>query len=402
MKYCTNCGEEIGDVKFCPHCGAPTSLFTQPEATLPSEPEPVVAPSDPLPQPIPPMQSSQNSSKSVPGKPGCLRKIIIGIIILAVLSAIGSASGKKSASNSKPVSSSKPTAGIAAAKSSAAPSSEPAAKPVPVVFYVDLEKGFDSCENKYVETTVPVDDIFSGGVIIVKQRLKNEIRIETGDDSLRQKEDKMAFVTVRGLVGKKSGDILLSDALILWYGNSAPDTYEAQIIQYEERVKQAKIDAREAFIESAIDVSYDDLRRYPDTYKGQALKLHLHIKEVEVDGLIFNGNIRATYHGGEIGVYDYRDMREPRIMEGDSITIYGTGAGLSTIKVYEKGTGLLGTSIGANVVDQYEIPVVNMLYTEKDNTDLFTVSDTKSEDVYDQKADELIDGINGLISDFKG
>lgn len=53
------------------------------------------------------------------------------------------------------------------------------------------------------------------------------------------------------------------------------------------------------------------------------------------------------------------------------MTIYAEGNGQTLITIYLKGTGLFGSDLGAEVVDEYYVPSVNMIYTELDNLDAY-------------------------------
>ena len=132
--------------------------------------------------------------------------------------------------------------------------------------------------------------------------------------------------------------------------------------------------------DNAVEVSYDDLRRYPDTYKDKPIKLSLTIKSVEPDGWIFEGDIMATISGKELAVYDKRIIREPRLMEGDKITVYAIGNGLATLKTYEEGSGILGSNLLAKTVDEEEIPCINIVMTDKDNIEAYETDSTDSSD----------------------
>lgn len=135
----------------------------------------------------------------------------------------------------------------------------------------------------------------------------------------------------------------------------------AEEIDYREIVSSK----RDNFINDAVSVTYDELRRYPDTYKDKKLKLKIKIKSVEPDGWVFQGDIIATYGGAnnEIAISDDRAVREPRFLDGDTITVYALGDGLGTMKV--KST----SGIFTKTVDEYEVPCIEVVYTELDNID---------------------------------
>ncbi len=89
-RYCSNCGQELGDAgQFCPNCGSPvhrTAHVPTPEADVP----------------VPPVPQAGNTGAATPGQPaqrgvarrhpiltGCLG-IIVLFILLGVISALGS------------------------------------------------------------------------------------------------------------------------------------------------------------------------------------------------------------------------------------------------------------------------------------------------------------------------
>ncbi len=91
-----------------------------------------------------------------------------------------------------------------------------------------------------------------------------------------------------------------------------------------------------------------------------------------------NQNVRKSSPipgtSNEIAVYDARTVREPRFMDGDTITVYARGNGLAKIQIKD-GKGLL-----SKVVDEYEIPSIKVIYTDNDNLNILgTSSDSSSE-----------------------
>jgi hypothetical protein len=75
--FCSKCGTELpADAKFCPHCGAPTGVTTDPDPT----PEPVKNPYKNGPDYYDPPKSS---------KTGCGTVLLVLFFVFALLSAIG-------------------------------------------------------------------------------------------------------------------------------------------------------------------------------------------------------------------------------------------------------------------------------------------------------------------------
>lgn len=159
--------------------------------------------------------------------------------------------------------------------------------------------------------------------------------------------DKGTYITVTGLVNTDTSYNNLVNAHIDSTGSIAQQNYES-----------AKTDYENAFRAECEEVSYEDLFRYPDTYKDKKIKVNVHIKEVEPDGWILQGTIWATLSGNELVLYDERESREPRLNDGDNITLYGTGNGLTTIKTYDK------SGIIPKVIDRYDVPYVNIMFLD--------------------------------------
>ena len=156
---------------------------------------------------------------------------------------------------------------------------------------------------------------------------------------------------------------------------------------------------RQDYIDSCVAVSYDDLRRYPDSYKGKTIQLPLVITEAKADGWITDGDIFAVVAGtnNELGVYDKRAVREPRIITGDRITIYGTANGLVKKKTYIQGSGLFGSDLFAKTVEEIEIPAINVVYTSADDLSKVTAVPMSDDEYYYQKGAELAGRLNDYL-----
>lgn len=150
---------------------------------------------------------------------------------------------------------------------------------------------------------------------------------------------------------------------------------EADYNALVERMKneQAQRDAEKAeqeeleFKNSAIKASYEDLMRYPDTYTDKPVLLTVVVKKVQLpDGIkdsladaLFGTPIICVMPDSEeiIVLYDKRDVAEPTILEGDTLTFYGYGNGLTEMKDYYR--TIIGTK---RTVNQYQVPCVCVRY----------------------------------------
>ncbi|MBO5623990.1 MAG: hypothetical protein J5959_20460 [Butyrivibrio sp.] len=105
-------------------------------------------------------------------------------------------------------------------------------------------------------------------------------------------------------------------------------------------------------------VSYNDLARYPDSYKGKKVKVTVTIVDEIEEGLILFKPYKAKMGGKDIALSDGRDVKEPKLLKGDTVTVYGEGDGTETVKTKRPGL------IFDKTVDSTEIPMVKILYCE--------------------------------------
>ncbi len=370
MAFCPNCGAKLSpNAKFCESCGTKVGGNT-PVVQEPVSPAP---PQQPVYQ-APPSPTVYNAPPVKVKKP-ITKKWWFWVLVVIIAASLFSPkkSGKASSSDSsKPVNT-----------ATSAPTSTSATNQKPInVFYMDLVHDHKSYEGKYVQTTFPIAEINSSGEIRSETVRGTSLKVKSGDKSYYNNKS-LNYATVNGVVSYNTY-IYLDNPDILYIGNSAPENYTAELNEYTELVKLGKIEARNNFINECEAVSYSDLSRYPDTYQDKKLKLTVSIKEVEADGLLSNGTVKATYSGGELYIYDHRELREPRLKAGDYLTIYATGDGLTTVKTVASGTGLFGSDLGADVVATRDVVSVKMIYTDWDNIDGFglSVQNSDSLDAY--------------------
>lgn len=105
-------------------------------------------------------------------------------------------------------------------------------------------------------------------------------------------------------------------------------------------------------------VSYEELSRYPDKYKGKRVKVTVKIVDEMEEGIILYTPYKAKMGGKDIALSDGREVKEPKLLKGDTVTIYGEGDGTETVKT--KRQGLLWDK----TIDKTEIPMVKILYVE--------------------------------------
>ena len=224
------------------------------------------------------------------------------------------------------------------------------------VFCAYLIDDAQKYNNKYVSTIIPVDNVADDRISTVVEGLYPGISSNHVDTSGISEGD---WIKLSGKVNAEyTYDIEFTDATLEKIDR--PATFDADMERYAAEKQQAAIAQKNDFINNAAEVSYEDLRRYPDTYSEKPIRLTINVKEVEPDGKILHGDILAEFDGQEISVYDARAVREPRLMVGDTLTVYAQGNGLTKIKEKD------GSGLFAKTINEYEIPSIRLVYTDYD------------------------------------
>lgn len=223
------------------------------------------------------------------------------------------------------------------------------------IFDLDLRENWNDYYGKYIRTTFEVDrcedeyidSSYKDGYLRIYPN--NYREFEYGD-----------YITITGKLDGKTGSYIeIKDAHIEAYGNDALLAYNEELSAYNERKAIEAAEYEASFKEEAEKVSYENLARYPDTYKDIKLKITVSIKEVKKkDSLLFADSYIASMSGNEIAIYDERDTKEPKLLEGDKAIIYGYGKGLTEIKTYDR------SGIIPKVIDKRKIPAISIEFIE--------------------------------------
>ena len=266
------------------------------------------------------------------------------------------------------------------------------------VFLYDLINNTAGYKDKYIRTVFCVDQSFKSGdsenegcleYNDTSELIEDTKRIQAHVYNYENMDDE--YVTVAGKAYYENDHTIeIQEAYVVDSGAMSKEVYDSNLTTYKENYIALLQEQRQEFIDSCIEVSYDELRRFPEKYRDTPIKLKIYIKQAEPDGWIFPGDIIALYQDQELGVYDNRLTREPRFLEGDTVTVYATGDGLSKINIKEQGTILKKT------VDSYEIPAIEVQYTENDEASFNSIWDI---DVKPSKYEEQGRRIANDISD---
>lgn len=161
----------------------------------------------------------------------------------------------------------------------------------------------------------------------------------------------------------KDKKVILDRAVIIRRLNTDDAEYQNMKAAYEETLRQDVIRKESDFKANAVKVTYNDLLRYPDSWKDKPVYMTLRVNEVKVPTGFFDAALNGTTYlcvvpgtNNEVLVSDIRDIKEPTIMEGDTISFYGTPDGLGSIRIYDP------DKLFNNTIDRYEVPRVNIWY----------------------------------------
>ena len=186
-----------------------------------------------------------------------------------------------------------------------------------------------SSEN--TPTNISISEGLSGitGSISIDIEDANEYEV-TEDD----------YVTIIGKVSSKIfGTIFIDNGYIEDVGEASKErTGEYRIETKETRDKMEK-DAEKLekeridnIINSAVNVEYNDLIRNPEKYVGTVIKIQVKIAQEMVGGILTASGYRG-YSGDDEWYISYElPEGSSRIIEGDTVTFYGTFDGLAKMK----------------------------------------------------------------------
>ena len=154
--------------------------------------------------------------------------------------------------------------------------------------------------------------------------------------------EKGSLVTLAGTISDKSDEktVRLTDCKIVSDEKYSQESDESAQVEYaaafktsfEEAVAAELKAERDEYVSACVNLAYDDTARNPDSHKGEKVKFSgkvIQVSEGLLDSVIYR---IATKNGYENVVYvTYtRHDGESRILENDSITVYGECNGVTS------------------------------------------------------------------------
>lgn len=98
--------------------------------------------------------------------------------------------------------------------------------------------------------------------------------------------------------------------------------------------------SKKDYIRACQEIPYKTLARNPESYKGTKIKLTVKVQQVVQGGWFDDNEYYRVYTNDEYGIwlgdeyfmYDDRQDRTPKILEGDVLNVYGECDGTTTVK----------------------------------------------------------------------
>ena len=99
---------------------------------------------------------------------------------------------------------------------------------------------------------------------------------------------------------------------------------------------------RQEYIDGAKTVSYNNLIREPYNYEGLVIQVKIKVSQVMSGGVLTESGYRGYESGADNEWYITYEIPDgvPRIIDNDTVTFYGTYAGITTMT-----RGLTGTKV---------------------------------------------------------
>ena len=303
---------------------------------------------------------------------GCLTTILMVLLcvfIFAKLSSCGKTDSETKSSNN----STTPSVAVTESTESVPAQQLPDYSAAPKVFVRDLMRNYAQYEGKTIQ-------VYIGGLhdvrlftdhVYANSELDSEIdfRAYVEKDNMKEYYDKGSKdLIIGGVVVCEDGDyynkvVTLHDAVVMGYTGSDTATLQSMIDTYDALMAQDVIDKEADFKANAAAVSYEDLLRYPTTWKDKPVYLTVTVKEIAypdgfMDALLNGTQYLCMIPGTDdlLIVYDLRDVKEPTIMEGDTISFYGYPDDLGIVRTYNP------NKFFNNTISRTEVPQVYIKY----------------------------------------
>lgn len=110
---------------------------------------------------------------------------------------------------------------------------------------------------------------------------------------------------------------------------------------------------------NAEEVTYEDIYRNPETWKGKYIKIIVHVDEYETKFWGLLDTYYCSVNNQPLLVTESRKIAEPTIASGDTVLIYGKGAGMAILTESQK--NILGIKTSK---EESKIPNIDMYAAE--------------------------------------
>ena len=198
-------------------------------------------------------------------------------------------------------------------------------------------------EGKSVATVVIPKNILSGEFEAYTDNnmgIFPSIKCKFENEEITKAFNEGVPLTIVGYVAKKEGfgsTVSLINCSVVGSGELEEELKngrEAQIEageqfkeEFENELDVASASDKQSYIDSCLTVSYSDIERNPDSYKGTKVQINGTVDQV-IEGWFDSVTLIVDCGGNKWYVTYTRDEGERRILEGDYITAYGECKGV--------------------------------------------------------------------------
>ena len=137
------------------------------------------------------------------------------------------------------------------------------------------------------------------------------------------------FVLVMSYPSEETSDTTASESTAIEQGVENPSVQETEVV---DTVAEEPQETEEEYRASCQEYAYKDVLRNPDDYIGKRVKITVKISSVHSEDwktpikyyFAYSDNDGSgVYWDDQYGVFDCREIQEPKLLQDDIITVYG-------------------------------------------------------------------------------
>lgn len=241
------------------------------------------------------------------------------------------------------------------------------------------------------------DELISTFKINLLDKQISSVNYTSGEPNESQVERIFAMV-------KSYNDLSQNEIKSLVNKKQFDDTIKEYKEYFNDREKKDRLYKRQNFIKLSTTIPYTDLLKFPESYKDQKVALEIEILEIHKGNIITadyfivkdRANQQDLYH-----ISDQREVKEPILSVGDTLTIFGEYKKLGDYVVYSDKKGLLNTNFNREKLEEYSIPVIDLNYSSVDNLGIIAANNPLLSITIDEELEIMKKELYDFIKDIK-